>query len=181
MTKYLTSDTHFGHDNIIKYCDRPYADVWEMNRDMINKWNERVTILDEVYFLGDFCLKPKFYEVLPRLRFKKMYFIMGNHDRKSALKRVIAEQGLQIEICSKMDAEGFHLVHKPVFASDELPTLCGHVHEKWKTRKTGETIIEDRRGKIATKLLTKPVLNVGVDVNDFYPITFNQAAEDIAA
>jgi len=58
MTKtWFTSDTHFGHFNIIEYCNRPFKTVDEMNSKLIRFWNERVKPDDIVYFLGDFCFK----------------------------------------------------------------------------------------------------------------------------
>lgn len=184
MRRFLTSDTHWGHKNVIKYCDRPYSTVDEMNRDLIVKWNNKVSILDEMYFLGDFTLNPKFYRtILPRLRFKKMYFILGNHDRKSILKKVIDDLQLNIEVCSTHEVEisdiKVHMVHKPIHASDDFPTFCGHVHEKWLLKKPGEMVSERRRDIEATRTLRTPVLNVGVDVHDFVPITFEEALEHL--
>ena len=56
---FLTSDLHLGHANIIKYCNRPYRDVNEMNEDLINKWNQVIGDTDRVFFLGDFALGSK--------------------------------------------------------------------------------------------------------------------------
>ncbi|MGD1011378.1 MAG: hypothetical protein ABR925_02410 [Acidimicrobiales bacterium] len=42
MTKFLSSDIHFGHVNIIEYCGRPYNSVAAMNGDIINRWNSVV-------------------------------------------------------------------------------------------------------------------------------------------
>ena len=50
---YFTADTHFGHNNVIQFCDRPFASVEEMDEAMIQNWNERVTGNDTVYILGD--------------------------------------------------------------------------------------------------------------------------------
>jgi calcineurin-like phosphoesterase family protein len=53
---YFTSDNHFGHKNIIEFCDRPFANVQEMDDEMIRRWNEVVRPKDRVYHLGDFTL-----------------------------------------------------------------------------------------------------------------------------
>lgn len=50
---YFTADTHFGHANIIKMCERPFPDVETMNESMIAAWNERVRGNDTVYVVGD--------------------------------------------------------------------------------------------------------------------------------
>ena len=51
---FFTSDTHFGHENIISYCERPFKDANDMNIKLIRNWNERVKPEDTVYILGDF-------------------------------------------------------------------------------------------------------------------------------
>ena len=51
---FFTSDTHFNHENIIKYCSRPYVDKNEMNEDLIKRWNSVVKENDIVFHLGDF-------------------------------------------------------------------------------------------------------------------------------
>ena len=56
MTVWFTSDHHFGHENIIKFCDRPFSSVEEMDEEMIKRWNAVVKDTDTVYHLGDFTL-----------------------------------------------------------------------------------------------------------------------------
>ncbi|MCD8157335.1 MAG: hypothetical protein LUD77_00105 [Clostridiales bacterium] len=60
---YFTADTHFGHENIIKYCSRPFPDAKAMNEFMIEAWNSRVTGRDTVYILGDMFFRCKAEEV----------------------------------------------------------------------------------------------------------------------
>ena len=50
---YLIGDTHFDHANIIRYCNRPFRNVQEMNETIVRNWNEIVKDKDTVYFLGD--------------------------------------------------------------------------------------------------------------------------------
>lgn len=54
---WFTSDHHFGHVNVIKYCDRPFESVEEMDEEMVDRWNSVVAEKDEVFYLGDFTLQ----------------------------------------------------------------------------------------------------------------------------
>ncbi|MDE6030769.1 MAG: hydrolase, partial [Oscillospiraceae bacterium] len=79
---YYTADLHFGHDNVIKFDNRPFSSVEEMDRTIIEHWNGRVTYNDDVYIVGDFAFKNErpFTWYLDRLKGKK-HLIVGNHDR----------------------------------------------------------------------------------------------------
>lgn len=81
---YIISDLHFGHKNIITYCDRPFKSVKEMDATMIKNWNKVVKGDDSVYILGDFALGSKEYvaNIVKQLKGKK-YLILGNHDNHS--------------------------------------------------------------------------------------------------
>ena len=81
---YFTSDTHFNHANIIRYCQRPFKDVTDMNEAMIANWNRTVGDDDIVFHLGDFCLggAAEWTQILDRLN-GKIYLILGNHDLKN--------------------------------------------------------------------------------------------------
>ena len=78
---YFITDTHFHHSNIIKYCNRPFKDVNEMNETIINNWNNIVTNDDTVYHLGDFCLSSddEIKNIFKRLN-GNIILIRGNHD-----------------------------------------------------------------------------------------------------
>ena len=53
INTYIIADTHFNHENIIKYCARPFENAAHMNEYIIQKWNETVSTIDLVYHLGD--------------------------------------------------------------------------------------------------------------------------------
>jgi calcineurin-like phosphoesterase family protein len=83
MNCWFTSDTHFGHANIIKYCNRPFADSVEMNEALIANWNAVVGPKDLIYHLGDFAFGREDYNfdaLFNRLN-GLIVFIKGNHDR----------------------------------------------------------------------------------------------------
>jgi calcineurin-like phosphoesterase family protein len=84
---FFTSDPHFGHKNIIRFCNRPYEDLDEMHKDMIERWNNTVPKDGIVFILGDVAFhmsKNKIKDILNQLNGKK-YLIMGNHDRLDSL------------------------------------------------------------------------------------------------
>lgn len=79
---FVTSDTHFGHANIITYCNRPFASVEEMDEAMIARWNAVVKPEDKVYHLGDVYMSKSYgraERTLARLNGTKV-LILGNHD-----------------------------------------------------------------------------------------------------
>jgi len=153
---FFTSDTHFNHTNIIKYTNRPFKDVNEMNRVLIEKWNAKVSPRDTVYFLGDFAMGPihrwkDFYKVLKG----EKILIRGSHDRNA---KFMKEDVGFTEIHEKLEVDlGEHgiwlLQHEPMKTSQKL--LHGHVHQHW--RRLGEWMI-----------------NVSVDVWDFQPVTIEE-------
>lgn len=79
---FFTSDTHFFHKNILKYSNRPFKHIDDMNYQMMEKWNETVSENDTVYLLGDvgFTTKEKLIDFLTRLNGTK-HLILGNHDQ----------------------------------------------------------------------------------------------------
>ena len=79
---FFTSDHHFGHSNIIKFCKRPFKDVEEMNEVLIERWNEKINPEDEVYHIGDFAMTKDnelVANILDKLNGTK-YLIVGNHE-----------------------------------------------------------------------------------------------------
>ena len=148
MKYWFTSDTHFGHANIIGYTGRPFKDVIHMNEELIRRWNTRVKPDDTVFHLGDFAMMGGSYQkYLNRLN-GNIVWIAGNHDKKPIIKDMIIEHG----------GHHWHLAHNPQDCHGEY-NLCGHVHEKWKARRQENNHI---------------YINVGVDQWDFYPIDIKQ-------
>jgi len=82
---FITSDTHFHHKNIIKYTNRPYDSLEEMNEDLVRRWNACVGEDDVVLHLGDFGWKDEEHiaEIRKRLN-GRIDLILGNHDIATA-------------------------------------------------------------------------------------------------
>lgn len=94
---WITSDHHFNHKNIIKYCGRPFIDVNDMNEKLIEKWNELVDNDDIVIHLGDFILGfypgERINSILERLN-GQISLIVGNHD--NAICDALRKKGFSV-------------------------------------------------------------------------------------
>ncbi len=80
---WFTSDHHFGHKSIIKFSKRPYATADDMDKDLISKWNSRVSHKDRVYHLGDFSFRNSgnTHGIISALN-GSICLVRGNHDEK---------------------------------------------------------------------------------------------------
>lgn len=83
---WFTSDTHFWHENIIQYCNRPFSSVEEMTQKLVENWNYHMGKNDIVYHLGDFAYgrhatKERVQEVASALN-GRICLILGNHDKR---------------------------------------------------------------------------------------------------
>ena len=129
MTVFLISDTHFGHANIIKYANRPFDSVEEMNEAMVENWNSVVKQGDKVYHLGDVTMNSKSLDILSRLNGRKV-LIKGNHDTQK-LKFYTPHF---YDIRGSHELDNFILTHIPVALqqSERYPdgNIHGHLHEK---------------------------------------------------
>jgi calcineurin-like phosphoesterase family protein len=127
MTKiFITSDHHFFHNNIIKYCNRPFRDYEEMNEFMIKKWNEVVREGDIVIHLGDFAFRNKAYLILPRLN-GMVVLVRGNHDLN-----ITREDGVII-VEDRIIIGNLIFTHKPLEQIDipeGFKNIHGHIHDK---------------------------------------------------
>lgn len=145
---WVISDTHFGHENIIKYCNRPFSDIDEMDEIMIKNWNAVVKPGDKVYHLGDVYMgsSERFLSKFARLHGKKR-LIVGNHDD---LKRKLGNTDIRlgdlfekVQLWRIMTEFGIVMTHVPIHESslvrgrkndgspyDEAINIHGHIHDK---------------------------------------------------
>lgn len=136
---FFTSDTHFGHERIIQYCNRPFRDAAEMNEALIRNWNAAVPPDGTVFHLGDFAMgmdQDRIAGILSRLN-GTIYLVAGNHDRHSlppAVQDMFKDVMYQTMI--KVGRKKLLLSHFPLLCytgqdkgiDDTVIQLYGHVH-----------------------------------------------------
>ena len=169
---YFTADTHFGHSNIIDLCGRPFTDVGKMNYTLIENWNSCIENDDEIYILGDFTFNGDGIEankLIQRLNGKK-YMIRGNHDKFLEDETFDENNFVWIKDYHVLDYKKIKIVlfHYPIlewrgYFKDAIH-LYGHVHNCKK----------DPAQLKRLSVLGKRAINVGVDVNNFSPISIER-------
>lgn len=114
---WVISDTHFGHENIIRYCDRPYQDAPTMDYDMIDRWNSVVKPQDKVYHLGDVYMglrKETADSIFSKLQGHKR-LILGNHD--NGKDQILQKYFEKIDMWRMFPEFKLLLTHVPVHES----------------------------------------------------------------
>lgn len=164
---YFTSDLHLGHRGIITMQDRPFANVEEMNKILVQNYNAVVNRDDTVYILGDICHHMRSEaanDIISHLHGKK-YLISGNHDKKY-------DPDLFMEIRDFMtvslNGEYFALMHYPMLSWPKKNSgsyqLHGHIHAQ-------AAYNEQNRAEGIRRF------DVGVDANNYYPVSVKQILE----
>lgn len=153
MKTFFTSDNHFGHKNILKFENRPFSTVEEMDEYMIKQWNNKVSNNDIVYILGDFSFynKIKTNEILEMLNGKKI-LITGNHD-KSAL-----ECKYRFEYISPLHEIKINKINV---------VLCHYPMLKWNKSHYGSIQLHGHTHSNLMGITNQ--YNVGVDINNLVP------------
>ena len=176
MATFFTSDIHFGDERIMKLCDRPFANVKEMDEYIVSKWNDKVSPSDIVWILGDSVSLEHFNkDILNRLN-GKINLLVGNHDisahgqiMDNTKVNVFVERFLYFDntIFPHMKISGHNVVmcHYPIMEWNGIEQgwihLYGHIHNK-----NLPLVKEYYKDKLA--------FNVCMDVNDFEPKTLKE-------
>jgi len=175
---YFTADWHLDHKNIIKYCNRPFNNIYHMNKTILERYKQTIGEEDTVYFLGDLTMQSssnqeKFISIFNDLPGTK-HLVLGNHDKfkpffyheigfssvHTALQTTFSLRDMGLVV----DSINCFLIHDPAWAQSPGFWICGHIHNHWKSTKTdvGATLV-----------------NVGVDVWDFTPVSIKEIVQEI--
>lgn len=183
---WFTSDLHLNHRMLVDKGHRPFATVEVMNETLVDNWNSVVHSQDTVWVLGDVGMgsTQQFLPMVSRLNGTK-HLIAGNHDgcwsghrfaHKNLPEWLRFFETVQAFARRRINGDSVLLSHFPYagagdHTADErygeyrlhdtgLWLLHGHVHAEWKTRRR--------------------MINVGVDVWDFAPVSLDEIAALIA-
>lgn len=162
MTIWYTADTHFGHENVIRFCNRPFVSAAQMDAVMLENMWKVVGPADQLWILGDFAFGPKarnstyVEQVFNQLPGAERHLIIGNHDQNPTLELPWDSTTHFAELHDGPVNQLNTLCHYPMITWNHARRgalqLFGHVHNNWRGSRNS--------------------VNVGVDVWDFMPVTF---------
>lgn len=167
---YFIADTHFGHRNVICFTNRPFESVEEMDDTMISNWNKRVHQQDTIYIIGDMFYHCNYAEdILKKLHGKK-HLIVGNHDGSWLNERTRKYfQSISPFLETTDGRHALTLCHYAMVSyhhDSKAYMIHGHMHNN---------IYADYYPLLIKR---ERVLNAGVDINGFKPVTFEELCEN---
>ncbi|MDR1900913.1 MAG: metallophosphoesterase [Treponema sp.] len=129
---YIWSDLHLGHENIIRYCNRPFKDAAEMNETLLHAWKVTVRSGDTIINLGDVSLKLSEEYLAEALRLLPGYkiLVMGNHDRRKPV-RWWMDVGFDEVYPYPIVYEGKYILSHTIvdiFKGSPFINIHGHIH-----------------------------------------------------
>jgi calcineurin-like phosphoesterase family protein len=186
MITHFYSDPHYGHKNIIEFCERPFRDVEHMQREMITKYNEVVTDDDVVLWCGDSAMGHaplvRLEHVLNQLNGRKL-LVLGNHDKKPEQMLAVGFDLVVDQMFLRIAGRRCRVIHYPPawadvphhnskhdgtdrYASVRPPEVPGEIIIH------GHTHVKHQR--------EANLIHVGVDAWDFAPASLHEVEDLIA-
>lgn len=157
---FVIGDTHFGHFNIIKHCNRPFSSLEEMDQVLIDNWNKVVKSSDTVIFLGDFAYKVNFSKFVYYTKSVNgiIHFVVGNHDKWSFVERSKRFESINEILDLVVRVKG-----------KDIPFLCSHYpFLSWKAENHGSIHLHghshDQRPSSSNRF------NMSVEQHNYVPI-----------
>ena len=178
---FFTSDLHFGHENVLRFDNRPFASVEEMDAELVRRWNEKVGKGDLVYVLGDLIWKSRNGDAhnLIRSLNGQIILIKGNHDRflhNAQAKAALAGIKDYDDICVTLEDGS---VRRCILSHYFIPFYNGHRHQAIHLHGHSHFTDEaDLELKMATELnesgFKNEIYNVGCMYWDYAPVTLDE-------
>lgn len=186
---FFSSDQHFGHQNVIRFCNRPFEDLVQMGETIISNWNSVVSNEDIVITMGDMFWFKDPYAIkrnIEKLNGKEIYIVFGNHDKKEAF-RYVTDQRFHIldgitHIYLKCEdnrwyQKTFEIVcsHYPLMTWSHRDrgsiNLFGHIHSGPRSDNDYDQNLPLWKGQ---------QLDVGVDNQEYTPVSFEDVLKQLA-
>ena len=173
---WLYSDPHYGHKNILRYCNRPFISVEKMNETLLANYKKVVNEKSLVYFLGDMSFGRQerkeqtckwWCEQLPGTI---VTYIKGSHDHGIRPTMTVLPKNVQKVLLEDYIQVGdivFKLTHEPIYRDPQKEynydwLLHGHVHDKQPVMNVSNRSI-----------------NLSVEVTNYTPISLYEIVERI--
>lgn len=161
---FFTADTHFFHNNIIQYCNRPFENVWDMNERLIQRWNSVVSKNDIIIHCGDFIFggKREWENILSRLN-GKIVLCPGDYDELSSIP---VDKFLLVSDIVELTIED-----KEIVDNQQSIVCCHYPMSIWNGKNKGFWHVRGHmHGTIRSQFNQ---YDVGVDCNNYTPIDYN--------
>jgi calcineurin-like phosphoesterase family protein len=179
------SDPHYGHLKIIEYCDRPFADVEEMQTEMIKRYNDRIGTSGIVLWTGDCFMGPeskvRAADVMSQLNGRKL-LVRGNHDKAHQTMLAFGFELVCEEMFLRIAERRVRAIHFPPGHADPTHFDENGVdrYESKRPPKVQDEIIMHGHTHQTTKGQDN-LIHVGVDAWDYAPAMHDDVVELIAA
>ncbi len=152
------SISYYGHKNVLKYCNRPYDNVDDMNHDIIRKHNKVVSEGDKVIHVGDFTLKNTgFAKDIIRQLNGSHTFIRGSHDKWMKNHKSVFHEMWERKIGNYYICAGHYAAYSWPRSHYNSYYLYGHHH-----------------GSLE---LPNKSMDIGVDTNNYYPYSLEEVVK----
>ena len=161
---WFTSDWHISHSNIIRYCNRPFSSIEEMNKAILDNFFSMVRKGDTVYFLGDLSFnRNSIREVNKKIVDAgiRFVFIVGNHEYEN------------IKLIKELFPETYDLLSTRLQVRGKVVevTMCHYAMKVWhKSHFNSWNLYAHSHGSLKPE---GKQWDVGVDNNSFFPISIN--------
>lgn len=179
--RYFISDHHLFHENILKYCNRPFKDVKEMGEALLTYHNEVVRPEDSVSFMGDVTIrrggridKEWFCREINKYNGHKRLYL-GNHDHFPI--QTYIDAGFEKIYATWRDEKGILFSHIPVHPNSlgSAKANChGHIHQN---PNYPPHVFKDQDGRTRYK----PYINLSCEAVDYRPVSYDQLLAKIDA
>jgi len=173
---FFTADTHLNHTNIIRFTNRPFVDLGDMNAEIIKNWNSVVTNDDTVFHLGDvlFGNGTEALEILNRLN-GTIYLIKGNHEKTVMSNKALRDRFHSIHDLFELKVDDNDTVYSSG-KGHQLIILCHYAFEVWKNSHYGSWHLHGHSHNGLPTPENMLRMDAGVDnpICDFFPLSYNQ-------